>query len=179
MGAVDYFLGKADELLVPVVAGILIVSFAAWAFGKVYNSHVFRLKMWERNRESHPDASGLRWQAYERIVLFVERIRPHGMLVRLHQPGMDAVTLEQLLIASIREEYQHNVTQQLYVRQESWALVVQLKETTSLLIRQSAAVLPPGASGKDLSTEVLQRIAELDENPYDIALHLLRNHANG
>lgn len=181
MDAVDYFLGKADALFVPVVAGILVVSFASWAFWKQYNSHVFRLKMLDRQREgqqSQPEASALRWQAYERLVLFVERIRPNGLLVRLHEPGMGADALEQLLIASIREEYQHNVTQQLYVREESWALVVQLKETTFALIRQSAAVLPPGASGKELSQQVLQRVAGLGENPYDIALRLIRGHAN-
>lgn len=178
MDAVDYFLGKLDALLVPVIAGILIVSFAAWAFGKQYNSHVFRLKLLDRKREGQQDVSGLRWQAYERIVLFIERIRPHGMLLRLYEPGMDAGTLEQVLVASIREEYQHNVTQQLYVREESWAAVVQLKETTLSLIRHASASLPPGASGKELSTALLQRIAGLDDNPYDLALRLIRGHAN-
>lgn len=178
MDAVDYFLGKADALLVPVVAGILIVAFAAWAFGKQYNSFVFRLKLLDRKREGQQDIAGLRWQAYERLVLFVERIRPHGLLVRLYEPGMDATTLEQLVIANIREEYQHNVTQQLYVDEASWALVGKIKDTTFSLIRQSAAVLPPEATGKDLSAQVLQRIAELNENPYDIALRLIRSHAN-
>ncbi len=184
MDAVDYFLGKADALFVPVVAGIFLVSFASWIFWKGYNSHVFRLKLLDRQRESQqpPASSGLatlRLQAYERIVLFIERIRPQGMLLRLYQPGVSADVLEQLLLAAIREEYQHNVTQQLYVSEESWAMVVHLKETTQTLVRQAAAALPPDATGKVLAEQVLQRVANLEENPYDIALHLIRNHVNG
>lgn len=178
MDPVDYVIHKLDALFVPVITGFLVVSFASWVFWKQYNNHVFRLKLLERKREGQQDTSSLKWQAYERIILFIERIRPQGMLVRLHQPGIDAAAFEHLLIASIREEYQHNVTQQLYVEEESWALVVQLKDTTFSLIRQSAAELPPGSTGKELSAQILQRIATLDGNPYDMALRLIRVHVN-
>ncbi len=180
MDAVDYFLGKADALFVPVVAGMLLISFASWLFWKSYNSYVFRFKLLDRQRESQQspsELSGLRWQAYERIILFIERIRPHAMLLRLHEPGMDAETLEQRLLEAIREEYQHNVTQQLYVREETWAMVVQLKETTVSLIRQAAAAMAAEATGRALSERVLQHVASLDDNPYDIALRLIRSQA--
>lgn len=184
MDAVDYFLEKADALFVPVVAGMVLVSFASWLFWKGYNSHVFRIKMLDRQRESQqPRASAglatLRLQAYERIVLFIERIRPQGMLLRLHQPGVSADVLEQLILAAIREEYQHNVTQQLYVSEESWAMVVRLKETTQTLVRQAAAALPPDATGRALGEQLIRHVASLEENPYDIALRLIRKHANG
>ncbi|SKB27815.1 hypothetical protein SAMN05660226_00305 [Parapedobacter luteus] len=158
-----------------VLAGCLVMGVANWMFWTKYNSHVFRLKMLEAGHAARKELQPLRLQAYERLVLFVERIAPANMLLRLHEPGLDAEAFQHLLVSEIRAEYQHNITQQLYVSTAAWAVTKQLKQRTVALIRNAAAGLPANADAKELSTVILEHINTLDENPYDLALKAIKS----
>ena len=117
----------------------------------------------------------LRLQAYERLVLFVERITPANLLLRAQVPGITASELQQMLSAEIRNEYHHNVSQQLYVNNVSWEVVKKIKEDTLSLINNVARSLPPDAPGIDMSKSILSHISSLEENPYDIALNVIKS----
>ncbi|MBC7758199.1 MAG: hypothetical protein H7069_05045, partial [Phormidesmis sp. FL-bin-119] len=98
----------------------LIVFFVAWVFVKAYLDQRFNFRMIELKKESLKLTLPLRLQAYERTILFLERISPPNMLIRLHVPGMSAREMQQVIIADIRAEYQHNISQQLYVSATTW-----------------------------------------------------------
>ncbi|RMG78558.1 MAG: hypothetical protein D6707_09685, partial [Bacteroidetes bacterium] len=112
--------------------------------------------------------------AYERFALFLERIHPESMIMRLHQPGMSAQQLHAALLQNIRSEFEHNVVLQIYVSQQLWKLIKFAKDETVNLINLSAKKLKPNASAMDLSTEILQNIAKLQEVPTEKALDVLR-----
>ena len=69
----------------------------------------------------------IRLQAYERMVLFMERINPESLILRTHQDGLNAKEFHVRLIKSIREEYEHNITQQMYVSVGAWNMVTNAK----------------------------------------------------
>jgi hypothetical protein len=69
----------------------------------------------------------LRLQAYERLTLFLERISPESLIVRVNKAGMSAQKLQTALLESIRAEWEHNLSQQLYVSHEAWELVKNAK----------------------------------------------------
>lgn len=167
------------DLIKYALAGCVVVSLANWMFWTKYGSYTFRLKMLEKKHASDKDILPLRLQAYERLILFVERISPVNMLVRLHEQDLSAADFEQHLISEIRAEYQHNVTQQLYVSDVAWSVISQLKDNTVALIRNAGMGLQAAASAKDLSTVLLGHIAALDDNPYELALKTIKNELMG
>ena len=162
-----------------VLAGCAVAGVANWMFWTKYNSHVFRLKTWEAGHAAKKDVLPLRLQAYERLVLLIDRINPANAVVRLQNPGLDAKAFEHLLIEEIRAEYQHNITQQLYVSDVAWSVTERVKENTVSLIRNAGAGLPSDATAKELSTVLLAHTAALDENPYEIALKTIKNQLMG
>ncbi len=167
------------DLFKYILAGCAVAGIANWMFWTKYNNHVFRLKMLEARHAAKKEVLPLRLQAYERLVLLIERINPAHAAVRLHQPGLGASKFEQLLIEEIRAEYQHNITQQLYVSDVAWSVTERVKDNTVALIRNAATGLSAGATAKELSTVLLAHIAALDANPYDMALKTIKSELVG
>lgn len=102
------------------------------------------------------DSTGLRLQAYERLVLLAERIALPNLISRLNQPGISAVEMKIILTENIKHEFEYNSTQQLYVSPVSWDSVRNLKEQNIMIINQVAATLPPTASAADLNKKILE-----------------------
>jgi translation initiation factor 2B subunit (eIF-2B alpha/beta/delta family) len=97
------------------------------------------------------------------------------MLIRLHVPGMSAREMQGLVISDIRAEYQHNISQQIYVSDSAWKTVRQVKEDTVSMINSAVNALPENASSVDLSRAVLSHLANLEtDNPYDLALNIVK-----
>lgn len=109
----------------------------------------------------------LQLQAYERLILLVERIALPNVISRSNQPGVGLQEMQFLLVSSIKQEFEHNITQQIYVSTESWEAVRNLKEQNIHIINQVASFLPPDASGTDLNKHLLEMIVN---NP-KVSLH--------
>jgi hypothetical protein len=110
----------------------------------------------------------------ERLVLFIERLNPANMLIRLNATAYTANDLHSLIIEEIRNEYQHNITQQIYVSSRAWAAVKHIKDDTLNIVNNAAKSLPETASGLDLSKTMLAYLTQLEDNPYEIGANMLR-----
>jgi hypothetical protein len=100
----------------------------------------------------------LKLQAYERLVLLTERIALPNLISRLNQPGISAFEMKIILVENIKQEFEYNSTQQLYVSPVSWDAVRNLKEQNIMIVNQVAASLPAEASGSDLNKKILEVI---------------------
>ena len=98
----------------------------------------------------------LRLQAYERLVLLAERIALPNLITRLNQPGISAYEMKLILNENIKQEFEYNSTQQLYVSPVSWDSVRNLKEQNIMIVNQVAATLAPTASATDLNKKILE-----------------------
>ena len=167
---IPYFL-----ILVAVLAtgGSITVAFA-WYLIRNEVQKYFQLKSFEARKEERSHLLPLRLQAHERMIVFIERINPANLFVRLHQQGISGRELQGIILNEIRTEYQHNVTQQLYVNPASWNVLRKLKEDTIAMLNNAVAGLPAEASGIDLSRKVLEHMASISENPYDLSLELIQ-----
>lgn len=94
--------------------------------------------------------------AYERLVLLIDRISLQNLLTRVSKPGISSKELQQLLIENIKQEFDYNVTQQIYVSANAWKAVKNLKEQNQLTVNQIAHALPANATGLDLSKYLLE-----------------------
>ncbi len=119
----------------------------------------------EVRREDHKHVLPLRLQAYERLALFAERISPGALVLRVHKGNMSSRMFHGELVATIREEYEHNVTQQIYVSDKAWSKVRQAKEETIRLINLSYEQTGDTPSGTDLSRHIFENVAKLSHTP--------------
>lgn len=104
---------------------------------------------------NEPETLRLRLQAYERITLLTERIALQNLLSRNNNPGLSCRQMQSTLIDSIKQEYDYNISQQIYVSPEVWRAVNNLKEQNIYIINQLASTLPPQASGMDLNKHII------------------------
>jgi hypothetical protein len=103
-----------------------------------------------------PDTRALRLQAYERLTLLVDRIALPNLISRVNQNGVSAREMQILLTRGLKEEFDYNITQQIYVSPEAWGAVKNLKEQNMLVVNQLASALPPNATGLDLNKLLLE-----------------------
>lgn len=98
----------------------------------------------------------LRLQAYERLTLLVDRIALPNLISRVNQHGVSAREMQMLLTRAVKEEFDYNITQQIYVSSDAWNAVKNLKEQNMLVVNQLASALPPNATGLDLNKLLLE-----------------------
>jgi len=125
-------------------------------------------------KEDHKHALPLRLQAYERLTLFLERIGPGPLVLRVHKSNMTSQLLHGELLATVREEFEHNVTQQIYVSDRAWAQVKMAKEETLRIINIAFEQTGANASGSALSQRVFETASRLSHLPTQQAILALR-----
>jgi hypothetical protein len=112
----------------------------------------------------------LRLQAYERIILFLERIAPNNLIMRLNKPEMTSVQLQAALVKAIREEFEYNLSQQLYISSKAWEMVKNAKEETIKLINIASGKIPETTSSGELIRIILDLSLETESLPVNIAI---------
>jgi len=124
--------------------------------------YTFYLVNEQRKKKSKTEGDGytsrpLQLQAYERLVMLAERIAIPSLVSRANQQqGLDAKQMQLLLLESIKQEYEYNTTQQIYVSPVAWEAVKSLKDQNMLMINQVGATLPAEATGIDLNRRLLE-----------------------
>ena len=168
---------NVQQIITDVVvlgAGVFLALIAIYYVLKNDIQRFFNLKTIELNKESRAHILPLRLQAHERLIIFVDRINPVNLLVRLHQQGIGIGTLQAGILNEVRSEYQHNITQQLYVNSETWNVVRKLKDDSIAMINNAVQNIPAEANGIELSKAILQHMASINENPYDLTIELIK-----
>jgi hypothetical protein len=115
-----------------------------------------------------------RVESYQRAVLLMERIHPNSLVMRLHNPGLPARALQAEFLQAIREEYDHNVAQQLFVSIQGWQMVKNSKEETIKIINIAGNQMTATATGMDLSAKIFEIVAEIGQLPTEITVEYLK-----
>lgn len=116
----------------------------------------------------------IKLQAYERIVLFLERISLESMLVRISSPGMSASQLHSALLTTIRSEFEHNLSQQIYMSPQAWEVVKNARSNTIKLINSEAEKMKGNSPGIELSKQLLEKVMELEKEPTRAAIDYIK-----
>ena len=133
---------------------------------------LLQMKIDERS-ETLRVVTPIRLQSYERMVLFLERISPSSLVMRCYRQGMDAAQLRTALANSIRDEWEHNLSQQVYISSKTWNRVREAKEQMLSIVNASAQAIPEGATPDTLAGTLFATIAK-DKNPVDDAVEVLK-----
>jgi hypothetical protein len=111
-----------------------------------------------QNPASGGNSLNLKLQAYERLVLLAERIALPSLITRVPPGDLDIRQMQAVLIDQIKNEFDYNLSQQIYVSPQAWHAVSNLKEQNIFIINQVSQTLPPDAKGMELSMRLIELI---------------------
>ncbi|NWJ50631.1 MAG: hypothetical protein HXX14_07190 [Bacteroidetes bacterium] len=138
----------------------------------------------EKNRkllaiENRKIALPVQLQAYERLALLMERIAPVALVLRISRPGLTVLQLQQEMVSSIHSEFEHNLSQQIYVSADCWTLIKSTVAETIRLVHSTAGQMDPESDAATFSALFIQNVLELNNNQTEQTLTLLRSEASG
>ncbi len=169
MSAVIFLL----EVLKLTFAGLLVV-FVTYLIMRPYLRLLVDLAHRSPQATSLPITLPLRLQAYERLVLLIERLNPVNLMLRVPPGDLDIHSYQQVLVNEIKSEFLHNVTQQIYVDQISWNVILKLRNDTIALINNAAQVSEPDINTTDFRKKIIRHIASLEADPYLQGAEIIR-----
>lgn len=132
----------------------------------------------QKKNSINKDFLPMQVDAYQRLVLFLERIAPNNMIMRLNNPGLPSGAFQAKLIETIRQEYEHNLAQQIFVSADAWKLTRNTKEEVLKIINMAATKMPPTAMANDLCKGIFEITAQLEKQPTDGAISFLKEELN-
>lgn len=167
---------KISDVLMYFIPALLVLLAMFWLVKKNMERD-YHIRMLELKKNLDKETIQFKLQAYERFVLFLERISPNSVLPRLHRSGMTAGQLHSELLVTIRTEFEHNYSQQLYISQVAWEEVKTSKEEMVRLINNSFKAVGERASAMQLSTHIFEELVRSGEFPTQKAIDYLKREA--
>ena len=159
---------------VKILLPAALVLYAMYLGVKAMIGRELAQKQLEIRQQSIEVSLPIRLQAYERICLFLERITPSNLIVRVNDSALSAPAFQQLLLSEIRDEYNHNVSQQVYMSYEVWEMVKTAKEDLILDINTSAEGLDEEANSVVLAKRIFEHLMNKNVDPIDHALKAVK-----
>lgn len=165
------------EILKYTIPAIVVLITAAIIVKKFLVNETERKRL-SIFREGMDTTLRLRLQAYERLAMYMERIHPRVLIPRIYETGMTSRDLQTELLQTIRIEYEHNLSQQIYVSAQVWKTVQSVKEQEMAMINQVAGMLSPESSAKELHQKMIDFIISNENDlPVEVALEVINNEA--
>jgi hypothetical protein len=174
------FLTKMNEVAVVfleitkyLIPALIVFIITYYQFKTFFESE-YQKRSLDLKSEQLKTMQPLRLQAYERCILLMERMNPESLVMRTHKPGISASQLKLELIVAINSEFNHNLSQQLYVSAQAWQVIRVVKEETINLINTAYSDLGPTAVGLDLSKAIFEQLIKIEIIPSAKALNFLK-----
>lgn len=169
MDALNIFL----EILKYVLPAIVVFFTSYLILKNQTDENLSKIRL-ELRQQSLNVISPIKLQAYERLVLFLERISPQQLILSDNQPGISAVALKFTMIGHIQQEFNYNLSQQIYISNQAWNVIRVVKEQVIGLINSCASELPENASSTDLSKAIIEKLMANGEQPTEKAINFLK-----
>jgi hypothetical protein len=161
------------EILKYVVPSLVVFT-TAYLILQKFMDNEYRKQVLLARKENTNITVPLRLQAYERLILLMERISLTNIVVRVHQPGMSAKILQDVLIKSIQTEFEHNLVQQTYISSTAWGHVRKTKDDLIKIINLAAVQMKDKSTGSDLGKQIAAIIMKMEVSPTHATITLLK-----
>ncbi len=126
--------------------------------------------------EQQKSITPVRLQAYERLILLLERISLPNLVMRINQAGIPAMQMQAQYIKTIREEFDHNLSQQVYISSKTWLAIKNAKEESIQKINLAASKIEDSADSMALSKKILE-ISGIENSKHNQAMELIKSEA--
>ncbi len=156
----------------------LIVFLTIYFLGKQFFTQQTQQKILDDRMQHRDKSMTIKLQAYERLVLFCDRIDVVNLALRLSSKDLSADDMMNAMLISVQKEFEHNLAQQIYVSDKLWQIISQAKTGTINLITAAKSELPSSASATDLLNAISKKMNEIKMNPAETAKSALRSEAS-
>ena len=156
----------------------LVVFLTVYYFLKKYFENEERKRKQQMLIKNQDVITPLRLQAYERIILYLERISPENLLIRINKPGYKSKDLQSALLNAIRTEWEHNLSQQLYVTHNAWEVVKNTKANIIKHINIISEKVDGESASMNLSKAILESLMDLEKTPAGDAINFIKEEMN-
>ncbi|MFV8369826.1 hypothetical protein [Flavobacterium sp. LB2R40] len=163
---------KIIEILAYTIPSLITGGVAYYLFNSYFKDQQ-NTRRWLLQKEAQKDALPIRLQAYERMALYLERINPTKLLIRIVPLSNDKNDYENLIIAQIEQEFDHNLAQQIYMTDECWTIIVTAKNATIQMIRKVNR--SDRVDNADKLREILLKDLMEKQSPSNAALAYIKN----
>jgi glutamine synthetase adenylyltransferase len=153
-------------------SGFLLIGI--YVFAKIFLNKLNEQKKLESKGQNQETLTPLRLQAFERMTLFLERITPNYLLLRLYERAIQVNDFQEILLREIREEYNHNLAQQIYISPETWDEIKAAMNEMLNLVNQSASELKSDDAAIMLSKNIFKKVVNEEKDPTRKALLMLK-----
>lgn len=160
--------------LIKILVPASVVLYAVYLMVRSFIIKEIELRKLEVRSRSLETILPVRLQAYERMTLFLERTAPQNLLIRINAPGLTARDFHKMLLDEVRNEYNHNVSQQVYIGEGVWSLIKNAKEDLTMLINEASSQVPADGSSIDLAKRIFELALEKKVDPMGHALSELK-----
>jgi hypothetical protein len=152
----------------------IIVFLATWVLIANYSQREKDKRKMELATKNQKTITPIRLQAYERVILFLERINPESMIMRLNRQGVTCRQLQTEMISNIRAEFEHNLSQQVYMSSQAWELVKSARSNLIKIINNCAEKVNPDSPSINLSKSILEFMMEMEKSPINVAIEYIK-----
>lgn len=142
--------------IIKITVPALIVFITVWYLMREYLTAQFKMRHLELKEKTVSGSLPLRLQAYERLIMLCERIELPNLVIRLKGENMRASDLKGGMLMAIQQEYEHNITQQIYVSDELWQIILLAKNETANAINLLFSELPTNANADDFAKVIFE-----------------------
>ena len=169
--------------IIAIILTIVVLIFGFWLIQYSQFRNEEKKRQWELKRESQKSISPIRLRAYERLTLLLERTKPEHMIMEMQKAYPEAMTtwtvgqMQQYLLQTLRAEFDHNQSQQVYVSDEVWDLIINARDQMGAFLIAITAQLPKDATAQTYVTALLTAYANNGTTPTEKALEELKNEA--
>lgn len=175
------FLATATLILLEIVKILIpamIVFVTAYSILKTYLGKQYQMKLLETKNSLKKTTIPLKLQAYERLSLLCERISPPNLVLRLKTPGMNTEDLHMAMLIAIQQEFDHNISQQVYVSDHLWSIIKHARQHLINNISSMAAEVDTKDPASDFADKLLDYYDQTEEKPLDTAQRAIRREAS-
>ncbi|MBN1250961.1 MAG: hypothetical protein JXR51_13975 [Bacteroidales bacterium] len=152
----------------------IIVLITSYLIVKSFLDKEYQRQRHELHMNNNKLITPIRLQSYERMLMFLERISPYSLIPRVQSSGLSGKQFQTLLVQNVRSEFEHNLSQQIYISNETWDLVKIAKENLIKLINIAAGHINENATALDLSKVILDMYLKAENLPINIAIDSIK-----
>lgn len=161
------------KILIPAAA----VLYGMYLTIQTFLQKQFEIKELDIKQKNIEIIMPIRLQAFERMTLFLERISPNNLLLRIGSVEIQSIDYQRILLKEIRDEFNHNIAQQLYISHDTWEKIRLAMNDTIALINTAASEVSPDAPAINLSKKIFEIILTNSQQPTAEALRILKEEA--
>ncbi|MBS1623036.1 MAG: hypothetical protein JST83_03385 [Bacteroidetes bacterium] len=171
---IPHYLYSLAILIIPTV----FIGMGMYMIVRAFIRRDQDLRLLELRMATNKETRLLKLQAYERMALFLERVAPAAVISRVMDPDMVNHELQLAIIRNIRSEFEHNLSQQIYISSDAWNLIVSAKDELIKATGMIAQQISPDTAAPQVARIILESIANSGQMlPTQTALEFLKNEA--